>query len=192
MKFAVVPESSERLTGVIAVSGRSASGLSAAIAGSFQVVIFWSKIPATVSGESCSSLTLGQVVDDRDRGDVDRDLDQLATLVGAALLGALELAALERRVGAAVLGAAGDELLAAAAGADRVVGDRDVRALVLDPGDPGFLGRLLGARAGAGDLARERGVAAAAVAAGAAVVAAAGGDAEGQQGNRRGDCEELA
>ena len=61
MKFAVVPESSERLTGVIAVSGSVASGLSAAIAGSFQVVIFWSKIPAIVSGESCSSVTSGRL-----------------------------------------------------------------------------------------------------------------------------------
>ncbi len=44
MKFSVVPDSSERLTTVMSVSGNSASGLSAAMAGSFHVVICWSKI----------------------------------------------------------------------------------------------------------------------------------------------------
>lgn len=44
MKFLVVPESSDRCTGVIAVSGRSTPSLRAAIAASFHVVILPSKI----------------------------------------------------------------------------------------------------------------------------------------------------
>ncbi len=40
MKFSVVPDSSERLTGEMRWSGSLASGLSAAIAGSFQFLIF--------------------------------------------------------------------------------------------------------------------------------------------------------
>ena len=51
MKFSVVPDSSDRLTGVMAVPGSSASGLSAAIAASSQVVICWSKMPAIVAGD---------------------------------------------------------------------------------------------------------------------------------------------
>ena len=39
MKFCVVPDLSERLTGVIARSGSVTPGLSAAIAGSFHLVI---------------------------------------------------------------------------------------------------------------------------------------------------------
>ncbi len=49
-KFSVVPDSSERLTGVMARSGSSTSGLSAAIASSFHFLIFWSKIWAMVAG----------------------------------------------------------------------------------------------------------------------------------------------
>ena len=49
-KFSVVPDSSERLTGVMRVSGSSMPGLSAAIALSFQLVISWLKIFASVSG----------------------------------------------------------------------------------------------------------------------------------------------
>ena len=61
MKLFVVPESSERFTGVIRVSGRLASGLSFAIAGSFQVVIFWLKIWAIVGASSCRSVTSGRL-----------------------------------------------------------------------------------------------------------------------------------
>ena len=57
MKFCVVPELSERLTGVMRVDGSVASGLSALIAGSSQVLIFWAKIPASVAGESWRSST---------------------------------------------------------------------------------------------------------------------------------------
>ena len=53
----MVPDSSERLTAVIFRSGRVASGLSAAIFGSFQLVIFWSKIIARVAGLRLSSST---------------------------------------------------------------------------------------------------------------------------------------
>ena len=53
VKFSVVPDSSERLTTVMRWSGSWASGLSAAIAGSFQFVIFWSKICAAVADDSC-------------------------------------------------------------------------------------------------------------------------------------------
>ena len=75
MKFSVVPDSSERLTGVISVDGRSASGLSAAIAGSSQVVIFWLKIPAIVPGVRLSVVDARQVEGDRDGADVERQLD---------------------------------------------------------------------------------------------------------------------
>ena len=59
MKFCVVPDLSERFTGVMARSGRVAPGLSAAIAGSFHLVIFLSKICAMVAGASFSSVTPG-------------------------------------------------------------------------------------------------------------------------------------
>src|SRR5882757_9737641 len=57
VKFSVVPDSSERFTGVIADDGSCASGLSAAIAGSFHVVICRLKIQASVAGESCRPST---------------------------------------------------------------------------------------------------------------------------------------
>ena len=50
MKFLVVPDLSPRCTGVMAVLGSFASGLSAAIFGSFQVVIEPLKMPAMVAG----------------------------------------------------------------------------------------------------------------------------------------------
>ena len=53
MKLAVVPDSSERCTGVIFVLGRFTPGLSALMAGSSQVVISPLKIFAVVSGLSC-------------------------------------------------------------------------------------------------------------------------------------------
>ena len=49
MKLLVVPEPSERCTGVMAVLGRLTPGLSAAMAGSFQVLMAPSKIPAMVA-----------------------------------------------------------------------------------------------------------------------------------------------
>lgn len=49
MKFSVVPESSERETGVIGRSGSSTSGFSAAMAGSFHWVISPRKMRAMVS-----------------------------------------------------------------------------------------------------------------------------------------------
>ena len=84
MKFSVVPDSSERWTGVMAWSGSVLPGLSAAISGAFQLVILPRKMPAIVAGASCRSVTPGQVVDHGDRGDVGRDLDDVAA---AALLG---------------------------------------------------------------------------------------------------------
>ncbi len=56
-KFSVVPDSSERLTGVMARSGSSASGLSSAIAGSFQLVISPAKMPAMTWGVRFSEST---------------------------------------------------------------------------------------------------------------------------------------
>src|SRR5690606_11469860 len=49
VKLLVVPDPSERCTTVIFVAGSVASGLSASIAGSAQLVIRPPKIPATVS-----------------------------------------------------------------------------------------------------------------------------------------------
>ena len=45
-KFSVVPDSSERFTGVMLVLGSSTSGLSSAMAGSSQVVTCWLKMLA--------------------------------------------------------------------------------------------------------------------------------------------------
>ena len=50
MKFLVVPDSSERCTGSIFVDGSLASGLSALMAASSQVVILPSKMAAMVLG----------------------------------------------------------------------------------------------------------------------------------------------
>ena len=50
VKFSVVAESSERWTGTMSRSGRSASGFDSAIAGSFQLVMSPAKIPAMTSG----------------------------------------------------------------------------------------------------------------------------------------------
>src|SRR5690625_6966158 len=52
VKFSVVPESSERWTGTIGSSGRSASGLCSAMAGSFQLVMSPAKMPPSASGRS--------------------------------------------------------------------------------------------------------------------------------------------
>ena len=57
MKLLVVPESSERCTGVIVVLGSLAPGLSAAIAGSFHFVILPLKMSAIVGAESWSLST---------------------------------------------------------------------------------------------------------------------------------------
>src|SRR5262245_43627362 len=59
VKFSVVPEPSARCTTAIGAAGRSASGLSAAIAGSFHVVIWVWKILAIVSGDSLRPSTPG-------------------------------------------------------------------------------------------------------------------------------------
>ena len=56
-KFAVVPEPSERTARVIVVLGRLRPGLSALIAGSFQVVIVPWKIWARTAGSSFSPVT---------------------------------------------------------------------------------------------------------------------------------------
>src|ERR687889_1335517 len=53
VKLSVVPDSSERCTVWIAVSGRVAPLLSAAIFGSFHLVILPEKMPARVAGVSC-------------------------------------------------------------------------------------------------------------------------------------------
>ena len=49
MKFWVVPESSERCTGVTARFGRVLPGLSAAISGAFQFVILPRNMPANAT-----------------------------------------------------------------------------------------------------------------------------------------------
>ena len=57
MKFFVVPDSSERWTGAIAVDGSLASGLSALMAASSHVLILPSKMPAMVFGARLSLST---------------------------------------------------------------------------------------------------------------------------------------
>ena len=61
MKFFVVPESSERCTGVIFVAGRVTPGLSTAMAGSSHDVILPSKICAIVSGVMLSDVMSGRL-----------------------------------------------------------------------------------------------------------------------------------
>ena len=118
MKFSVVPDSSERLTGTMRVSGSSTPGLSLAIAGSFQFGDLLVEDRGQRFRVEVQFFDFRQVVDDRDRRDVVRDLDQFAR--GAAFDRLAELAFVfgERRVRAGEDDAAGDELFAAAAGAD--------------------------------------------------------------------------
>ncbi|OEI67460.1 hypothetical protein Cus16_2895 [Curtobacterium sp. ER1/6] len=100
----------------------------------------------------------GQVADavdlvgDRDRGDVDRDVDGLGV---AEVEGAGELLVLERGVGAGEVRRTRDEILAAGARAVRRVVDRHAGGDVLEAGGPRGLGGLLCGGAGAGQRARE-------------------------------------
>src|SRR5689334_19369037 len=57
VKFAVVPEESDRTARVIGVLGRFTPELSALMAGSFQVLILPEKMPAMVAGDSFRLLT---------------------------------------------------------------------------------------------------------------------------------------
>ena len=61
MKFEVVPESSERFTGVTLRSGSLASGFRAAMAGSFQLATSPRKILATVGASSFKSVMPGRL-----------------------------------------------------------------------------------------------------------------------------------
>src|SRR3954453_8650162 len=61
VKFFVVPDLSPRWTGVIVVPGSCASGLSAAIAGSFHVVMAPEKIFPRVSADRFRSVTPGRL-----------------------------------------------------------------------------------------------------------------------------------
>src|SRR5437763_10448816 len=62
-KFAVVPEESERTARLIGVLGRFTPGLSALIAGSFQVLILPRKLFAMVGTSSFSLLTPARLYD---------------------------------------------------------------------------------------------------------------------------------
>src|SRR5262245_5946739 len=57
VKFCVVPEPSDRCATVMLVDGSVTPGLSAAMAGSFQVLMVLEKILAIVSADSCSLST---------------------------------------------------------------------------------------------------------------------------------------
>src|SRR5690349_19676056 len=72
VKLLVVPEPSERCTTAMVVDGRSASGLSALISASSQVVMSAWKMPASTSGLSWISSTPGRLYD---------------TVIGAATVG---------------------------------------------------------------------------------------------------------
>src|SRR6266576_1528295 len=63
VKFAVVPEESERTARVIGVLGRLTPELSALMAGSFQVLILPWKMSATTFGSSFRLLTPGRLYD---------------------------------------------------------------------------------------------------------------------------------
>ena len=96
MKFCVVPESSERCTTVIGADGSVAPELSAAIFGSFQVVIVAVEDPGDRVGVELEVGDAVDVVRDGDRGDVDREVDALGA-GGAALEVHRELGVLEVR-----------------------------------------------------------------------------------------------
>jgi hypothetical protein len=126
-----------------------------------------------------------EVVDDRDRADVVGDLDEVA---GAALGRRLDLAVLlgQRGVGAGERVAAGDELLATAPGADRVVVDHDVGVGLLEAGAPGALGGLLRAGAAAAQGAAQAALVAPGSGAGFVAGAAAGqGQGKGERSSAR-------
>src|SRR3954451_17152378 len=57
VKLLVVPDAADRCTTTIAVAGRVTPALSAAIFGSFHVVIVPAKMPPSVSPDSCSFVT---------------------------------------------------------------------------------------------------------------------------------------
>jgi hypothetical protein len=61
VKVSVVPESSERLTGVIAESGSSTPSFCDAMASSFHVVISPAKMPAIVAASRFSVSTPGRL-----------------------------------------------------------------------------------------------------------------------------------
>src|SRR5262249_5583395 len=120
----------------------------------------------------------GEVVDDRDRRDVVRDLDQLAGR--AALRRLRQLIGVEGRVAAGESRVpARDELIAATARADRVIGDGRAGVLILKVRCPSLLCGLLSARPRAGEGARDAG--APAVVAG---TAGGGGEREYSRGSR--------
>ncbi len=80
MKPFVVPDESERWQVVMSVLGRLAPEFSAAIAGSFHLVIFPEKMPATVLPSSFSpAIDAGDVVGDRDGSEDRRHLDGRST-----------------------------------------------------------------------------------------------------------------
>src|SRR5690606_27901479 len=112
-------------------------------------------------------LQAGQVVGDRDGRDVQRQLEDVPAL--AALDGRGVLLVVEVGVGAGEVDGAGDEHLPAGTGAGRVVGGEDVGPDVVQPGEPGLHGDLLGGGARPGDRA---------------AVAAARGEREQRRGGR--------
>jgi hypothetical protein len=154
VKFSVVPESSERLTGVMAVSGSWASGLSAAIAGSFHVVIFWLKIFAMVAGREVERVDALEVEGHRDRADVQRQVHDAGAL-GAARARRGDLLGVHGPVGAGEVDAALGEGVAATAGAHRVVVDGHALVLGLEAGDPGLHRRGLRGGTGTGEGAAQ-------------------------------------
>src|SRR4029450_6263092 len=127
VKLLVVPEPSERCATVIDVSGRLTPGLSLAIAGSFHFMILAWKMLASVSGLSCNLSTPDRLVGDGDRPAHRRHVHERA--------GRHAVGVLDRAVGTGEVGQSLAELLLAGAGADRVVGHRDVRCLTRVRGD---------------------------------------------------------
>src|SRR5262249_31734467 len=119
-----------------------------------------------------------EVVDDRDRRDVNRDLDDFAGFAARHRLFDFAFFFDKSRVAARVGDPAADELFATAAGPDRVIGDRRAGVFVDEFGGPRFLCRLLRGGAGPCDSARDffsRGAAG-----GAAAAAAAGSNPQRQ------------
>ena len=118
-KLSVVPEESERKIGVMAVSGSVAPAFSAAIAGSFHLVIWPWKILAMVSPLRTRLVDAFDVVGQRDRAEYQRHVPR--RVPAAALGGGSDLIVLERRVRTGEVDVACNELLAARARAGRVV-----------------------------------------------------------------------
>jgi hypothetical protein len=123
-----------------------------------------------------------EVEGDGDGRDVDRDLDDLVVGAGAEAAGG-DLVGVVRAVGPDEVRGAGDEVLAARAGAGGRVVDRGASVGGLESGDPGLLSGLLGRGAGGLDGARDGRLRSGGVVAGGGIALVRGTTGESESGD---------